>query len=94
MNVLDFEIAQEQAEALGLAGKKLQAAIDRFDNAVRERQSAVDDDSLLSDIAARAWALIVQRELLGFKHENLRWILDHFPVPDAALRRLGRSDHV
>lgn len=92
MNVLDFEIAQEQAEALGLAGKKLQAAIDRFDNAVRERQSAVDDDSLLSDIASRAWALIVQRELMGFKHENLRWVLEHFEIPDAALRRLGRSD--
>jgi hypothetical protein len=92
MTGLELEIAREQAETLGLAGKRLQESIDRLNSAGKRQGAAVQHDELLSEIASRAWALMVQRELIGFKHENLRWIMDRFEIPDAALKKLGRSD--
>jgi hypothetical protein len=92
MNDLELEIAREQAEALGLAGKKLQESIDAFNRAARQAETSVDHDRLLGDIASRAWALMVQRELMGFTHENLRWVLDRFDVPDGALRKMGQQE--
>lgn len=92
MNGFELEIAQEQAEALGLAGKKLQESIDGFNRAVAGHRSTVGQQGLLSEIVSRAWALMVQRELIGFKHENVRWVLDRFEIPDAALSALGQSE--
>lgn len=92
MDGLQREIARERAEALGLTGKKLQRSIDAFNRAVRLRRGAADRESLLGEIAWHAWALIVQREVTGFTHENLRWVLDRFDIPTAALQRLGCSD--
>ncbi len=90
---LEFEIAQEHAEALGLAGKRLQESIDRF-NAAHQDSGVTASGDLVREIASRAWALMVQRELIGFKHENLRWLLEHFDIPEAALSILGRRENV
>ena len=92
MTVVELEIAQEQAESLGLAGKRLREAIERFDRAVRHQQAPTDYEELLSEVVSRVWALVVQREHIGFKQDNLRWVRDHFEVPDAALRRLGQTE--
>lgn len=91
LTVVEFEIAQEQAESLGLAGKRLRAAIDRYDQAVRHKPTPADYEELLSEVVSRAWALVVQREHIGFRQDNLRWVRDHFGVPDAALRKLGHA---
>ena len=87
---LDLEIMQEQAEALGRAGKKLKQAIDRF-AAVETGMDATTRDALLNEIAARAWALMVQREHIGFKQECWRWVAREFDIPAEALKRLGRA---
>ena len=94
MKGLEREIAEERARALGLTGKKLQQSIDRFNRAVRLRRSSADHEGLLGEIAWHAWALIVQREVIGFRHGNLRWVRDHYDIPRAALHRLGRSDRL
>ena len=86
---LALEVAQEQAESLGLAGKKLGEAIDRFRASADRTRSEHEKDELVSEIASRAWGLMVQRELIGFRHENVRWVLDHFEIPEPALKRLG-----
>jgi Family of unknown function (DUF6665) len=85
---LEFEIAQEQAESLGVAGRKLQASIERYRAAVRRRHAS-EREALLNEIASRAWGLMVQRELIGFKQDNVRWMLDNFDLPAAALKQLG-----
>jgi len=90
-SVFRFEIAKEQAEGLGLAGKKLQESIDRYNDAVRSGEERANDEALLLDVAARAWALIVQRELIGFVHENQKWVAENFAIPRAALRLMGRA---
>lgn len=89
--VFRFEIAKEQAQGLGLAGKKLQQSIDRYNRAVSDGRGRAEQDELLGDVAARAWALIVQRELIGFVHENQKWVVENYAVPRAALRLMGRA---
>ena len=89
MKGLEREIAKERAQGLGLTGKKLQRSIDRFNRAVRLRRAMADRESLLREIAWHAWALIVQREVIGFRHDNMRWVRDRFDIPDAAMQRLG-----
>ena len=90
MTGLELEIAREQAESLGLAGKRLQESIDRHASSVQHNESAACQSKLLGEISNRAWALMVQRELVGFKHEALRWVVDNFDIPEAALSQLGR----
>lgn len=89
---LDLEIARAQAEALGLAGKKLQESIDRFRVSSEWESRAQGREELLDELVSRAWALMVQRELIGFRHENVRWILKHYELPNEALSYLGRPD--
>jgi hypothetical protein len=91
---LRYEIAKEQSEGLGLAGKKLQESIDRYNDALRDARARARLDELLGDVAARAWALIVQRELIGFVHENQKWVVDHYAIPTAALRLMGQARRV
>ena len=86
---IEFEIAQEQAESLGLAGKKLQESIDRFNAIDAAGSESAGGAEALQEVASRAWALMVQRELIGFTHDNLRWLRDRFDLPAAALRLLG-----
>ena len=88
---LELEIVQEQAESLGLAGKKLQEAIDHFNSLGDSSTRLAGGEAALQDVVSRAWALLVQRELIGFKHENLRWLVDRFDLPEPALRLLGRQ---
>ena len=90
-SVFRFEVAKEQAEGLGLAGKKLQESIDRYNSEANDSRRRTDDDDLLLDVAARAWALIVQRELIGFVHENQKWVAENFAIPRAALKLMGRT---
>jgi hypothetical protein len=89
---IQLEIAQEQAEALGLAGRKLQDSIDRFNDAVDGELPSGAESGLIDEIAARAWALLVQRELIGFRHENLRWIRERFQIPDTVISRLRQPN--
>lgn len=89
-SVLRVEIVKGQAESLGRAGRKLEASIERFNRAVETRASSHDCEDRLDEVASCAWALVVQREVIGFRQENLRWVRDEFDVPVAALDRLGR----
>ncbi len=88
---LELEIAREQAQSLGLAGRRLQESIDKYRVAIEEDDSAARRTRLLNDIASRAWALMVQRELVGFKHEARRWVLENFDIPEEAVGHLGHA---
>ena len=91
---LELEVAREQAASLGRAGKRLQLSIDAFNRAIEREDIPCDDAAHSSAIAARAWELMVQRELVGFTQDNLQWVIDRFEIPDAALRKLGRPERI
>jgi len=91
INALKYELMREQASALGRAGSKLEIALQNYHNFIT-RSSSSDMTQLtvlLDDIAAKMWALALQRELIGFHHDNLEWIKDTYDIPDAVLGRLG-----
>lgn len=88
---LDLQIAREQAESLGLAGRRLQESIDQYHVAFEQAASAALQTKLLGEISSRAWALMVQREHVGFRHEARRWVLENFDIPERALSHLGHA---
>jgi hypothetical protein len=88
---LEYELLKEQAGALGLAGRKLEAALQRYNTFIPKGGSAdnAQVEALLDDIAAKVWELVVQRELIGFRHDTVEWITALFDIPDVVIRRLG-----
>lgn len=83
------EILREKAAALGRAGERLEAALDRAaaldrrlaasgDPEERARLLGDDDDARARALRARL-ALVIQREALGLRHH--RMVDQQFPEP-------------
>jgi len=91
IKALEYEIMREQAGALGRAGSKLESALQNYYNFIAQFGSSdtTKISVLLDDIAAKMWALALQRELIGFHHNNIEWISDTFDIPAAVFGRLG-----
>lgn len=78
---------EEQAAAMGRAGRKLERSI------VRYRAAAVSGDldeteRRLDEVARLLYALVVQRECAGARSDNLPAIVRAYDVPAEALRRV------
>lgn len=86
---IEKALAGERASALGRAGRNLEEAID-IHRLLTEVGSASPEqiDKALSAVAYAAWSLIVQRECIGFRKNNLEYIRKHYQIPAAALRRI------
>jgi hypothetical protein len=84
------EIAKEKAEALGIAGKALEAALRELRDYDALRKPAADDPrraALLARAAERTQSFIVQREAHGFR--DPAFVLDFFGVPREVVARIG-----
>ncbi|MEE8601137.1 hypothetical protein [Euzebya tangerina] len=87
--VVEGALAEERANALGRAGRRLDEAIDTHRLLVEvgvatESQIAVALDA----VAHEAWKLVVQRECAGFRSNAVDWVRTNYDIPAAALRRL------
>jgi len=81
---LDYEIAQEQASALGRAGRRVAESLAAL--AAVEKTGA-GREALLRDAAAAVWAYFVQREMIGFRrHDDAVRV---YGIPPEVLARLG-----
>ena len=83
-SALDYEILAEKAQTLGYLGRRLEQALDglhRFEGAAENRAA------LLDEAANRAWALMVQRELCGFRDWDR--VVKDFAIPRDVATRLG-----
>ena len=90
MSALELEIAKEKSTALGIAGKKLRDSIAEYRQSISHNDVASEErDRLLASVLANVQALIVQRELVGFIHDNMHWINQTYDVPKEALAKLG-----
>ncbi len=84
MVALDYEIAQEQASALGRAGRRVAEALAALAGCDR---TAPHRGALLREAAAAVWAYFVQREMIGFRrHDDA---VSVYAIPDEVLARLG-----
>ena len=96
---LDYEIAQEQAAALGRLGRALEAALaalSRYDRAQTGRsaspaaEGASIDPRRLQLVQAASdalWCFVVQREACGLRDQRL--ILRTYGVPADVQNRMG-----
>lgn len=90
--VLDYEIAQETASALGRQGRALEAAL----KALAEFDAAVPSDlqrnrasraALVADAAQALWYFIVQREACGLRDGGM--VVRMYKVPAEVQDRMG-----
>jgi hypothetical protein len=93
-NVLDYEIVQEQAAALGRLGRTLEsalAALVRFDLTQPKREAGDSGlpkrERLVQDASHALWCFLVQREVCGLRDQRL--ILREFRVPTEVRNRMG-----
>lgn len=90
-NALDYEIAQEQAAALGRLGRALEAALaalSEHDRADADSASpAGARERLVGEAGYALWCFIVQREACGLRDQRL--IIRDYGVPREVQNRMG-----
>ena len=92
LNALELEMAKEKSSALGIAGKELRRSIELYRQSISADAAAAGGrERLLDAVTTNIQALIVQRELVGFVHENMRWVIQTYDPPKEALLKLGIS---
>src|SRR6516162_8674216 len=91
-DVLDYEIVQEQAAALGRMGRALEAALAKlaeFDAAHAGAQASVRQARrvLVMEAGHALWMFVVQREACGLR--DSRTIMRDYAVPDEVQLHMG-----
>ena len=89
-SVLDGEILQQKAHALGTLGGQVEQALARlraFDAGAHGADEA-RRSALLNDAADRVWALMIQRELCGLRYWEA--VVKQYGIPRAVLNRIGQ----
>jgi len=85
---VEEEILQEKAASLSRAGHRVEAALDAIRAHDAGEQPDADRSALLDDAARAVWALLIQRELCGFRDE--KWTIQHYRIPREVMARIGR----
>jgi uncharacterized protein DUF6665 len=91
-NLLDYEIAQEKAAALGRLGRALErslADLREFDAAPREasKEARQARHRLVAAAGSALWHFIVQREACGLR--DARQVMRDYGVPAEVHDRMG-----
>jgi len=92
-DALRYELFREQAGALGIAGRQLCDALAAYSKHVQGGSHAGDarTEQLLDEVASKAYALILQREFVGFVHDNIEWLRTTFDLPVEVWGRIGST---
>ena len=88
-SILDYEIQEERANALGMAGRKVELALEALRSFGPEVGSAEERAVLLKAAAKAVWHYFIQREACGIR--NQRPAIEHYGIPGEVLARLGAS---
>ncbi|MFC4172090.1 DUF6665 family protein [Microvirga sp. GCM10011540] len=90
-NVLDYELREQKAHALGsLSGQVEQAlaALRTFDAGEHGPDGNHRRRALLDEAADRVWAFMIQRELCGLR--NWEAVVKDYGIPREVLNRVGQ----
>jgi hypothetical protein len=99
LDILEYELVQEQAAALGRMGRALEAALDKlreFD-AAHPRAGAAEPErparrTLVTEAGRALWMFVVQREACGLR--DSRTIMRDYNVPGEVLLHSGCPEPV
>jgi hypothetical protein len=81
--VLRYELLEEQAQSLGRAGRKVEAAL----AALREHPDGEGRPAALKAAADAVWSFLVQREVMGLRDRAA--VVAQYGIPREVLARLG-----
>jgi uncharacterized protein DUF6665 len=85
---LDYEIAQEQAAALGRLGRALEAALAALRDYDRSHaEPSFARGQLVAAASDALWCLVVQREACGLRDPQP--VMRHYRVPAEVQNRMG-----
>jgi hypothetical protein len=85
---LDYEIAQEQASALGRLGRALEAALAALSAHKAEHPSGDSERArLVQDASDALWCFMVQREACGLR--DPRPVIRDYRIPAEVYARMG-----
>jgi hypothetical protein len=84
---LDYEIAQEQASALGRAGRALEAALAALADFEAAPATGRTRAELLQAASDALWRFLVQRECCGLR--DARQVIRDYRVPAKVQNRVG-----
>jgi hypothetical protein len=88
--ILEYEIAQERASALGRLGRRLEAALTALAACPRTANSDRKiRDSLVEQAGYALWLFVVQREACGLN--DSAQVMQNYRVPDEVYARMGPS---
>ena len=89
VDVVESEIAEEKAGALGRSGRRLEHALELFRNheAVGEPGAHPKREQLLWDLATCVEAFVAQREACGLRDSH--HVLRFYDIPREAIARVG-----
>ena len=89
VDVIEDEVAEEKAGALGRAGRRLEHALEVFRDyeATHEHRADRKREQLLWDLAARVEAFVAQREACGLRDSH--HVLRFYDIPREAIARVG-----
>lgn len=91
MVALDYEIAQEQASALGRLGRALEAALAALaDHDMGGRAVDSERKRLVREASEALWCFIVQREACGLR--DPRPVIRDYRVPAEVYARMGARE--
>lgn len=89
-SAIELEITREQASALGRAGRKLRISLEHYESRRHSSLSVSEEKKLIKEVSDNVWALMLQREFLGFIEDNIKWVRENYVIPDAAIDNLGK----
>jgi len=81
--VLRHELLEEQAQSLGRAGRKVEAAL----AALRDHPGGEGRAALVKAAADAVWGFLVQREVMGLRDRTQ--VVAHYAIPPEVLARIG-----
>ncbi|WP_075290720.1 DUF6665 family protein [Pararhizobium arenae] len=86
LNLLEYELMSERADALGRHGLKVERAIAAL-AALDEATPAERREALLNEAADIVWAFFIQREICGLRSN--RDAIQRYGIPREVIARLG-----
>lgn len=85
---VDQEILEEKAASLTRAGRRVEAALTAIRVHDAGQTPGADRAALLNEAARAVWALLIQRELCGFRDEKRT--IEQYDIPRDVMARVGR----
>lgn len=87
LNILEYELASERADALGRHGRKVEAALAALSAWKVDEPGGIDREALIDRASEAVWAFFIQREICGLR--NNRDVISRYGIPNEVLARLG-----